>query len=93
MPRKAVKTLKHSLLVARGEAEIMAATVALLRHSLRFGHRRLALRRLEKAVECGAELNSDDLFRCTDLVLSLNDADATARLARLSQQVGASRLA
>lgn len=87
MSGKAVKVLKQSLKTAKDDVQIRDASVALLRHSLRFGHRRLSLRRLEAAVHCGAELTADDLHRCADLVLQVDDAIAHARLARVSRQL------
>lgn len=87
MSGKAVKLLKHSLKMAQGDAQIREAAVALLRHSLRFGHRRLSLQRLEAAISCGAELTVDDLHRCADLVLQVNDTLVHARLARVSRQL------
>lgn len=93
MPRDAAKVLKRSLKAAQDDAEIREAAVALLRHSLRFGHRRLSLKRLEAAVSCGADLTPEDLYRCADLVLRLDDPLAHARLASLSRQLTDTRLA
>lgn len=61
--------------------------MALLRHSLCLGHRRLSLQRLESAVSCGAELTIEDLHRCAELVLGADDIVAHARLASLSRQL------
>lgn len=90
MAREAAKLLKQSLEMAQGDAQIREATVALLRHSLRLGHRRLSLRRLEAAVGCGAELTAEDLYRCAELVLGVDDALAHERLASLSRRLAAS---
>lgn len=87
MSRDVAKLLKSSLKMAQGDAQIREATVALLRHSLRLGHRRLSLQRLEAAVGCGAELTEDDLYRCAELVLRANDVLAHARLASMSRQL------
>ncbi|MBT0961906.1 hypothetical protein [Denitromonas iodatirespirans] len=87
MSRKTVAQLKQSMGMAQGDGELKAATVALLRHSLRLGHRKLSLQRLEQAVNCGAELTDEDFHRCADLALRVNDPRVHARLARLSRQL------
>lgn len=87
MSRDAAKLLKSSLKMAQGDAQIREATMALLRHSMRLGHRRLSLQRLEAAVSCGAELTADDLYRCAELVLQGNDVLAHARLASMSRRL------
>lgn len=91
MPREAAKRLKDSLETAQDEGEIRAAALALLRHSLRLGHRRLSLRRLELAVACGAELTREDLHRCADLALRINDPQVLARLAALSRTLASAK--
>ena len=91
MTRKAALQLKQSLESARSDGQARAAAVALLRHSLRLGHRKLSLRRLELAVRCGATLSDEDLHRCAELALRVNDPRVHARLARLSRQLAADR--
>ncbi len=90
MVRKAAQRLKRSFEMAQDDAQIREAAVALLRHSLRLGHRRLSLQRLEAAVSCGADLTPEDLQRCAELVLRLDDSLAHARLACLSRKLAAS---
>lgn len=87
--REAVKLLKASLASAQDDEQVRQATVALLRHSLRLGHPRLSLQRLEAAVSCGADLAEDDLHRCAELVLRIDDVVAHGRLARLSRKLTA----
>lgn len=87
MPRDAAKKLKQAVSAAQDEAQVRAAAVALLRHSLALGHRRLSLKRLEAAVSCGAALDDEDLHRCADLVLRVGDPCVHARLAQLSRQL------
>lgn len=89
MPRDAAKRLKQAFTGARDEPQRKAAALALLRHSLELGHRRLSLKRLEDAIDCGAVLDEEDLHRCADLVLRVSDARVLARLARLSRQLAA----
>lgn len=89
MSRDAAKNLKRALSDARDEAQRKAAALALLRHSLRFGHRRLSLKRLEEAVGCGAALEDEDLHRCAELVLRARDTHMHARLANLSRRLTA----
>lgn len=89
MSRESAKQLKQSLEMAQGDGQIREAALALLRHSLRLGHRRLSLRRLEAAVSCGADLTREDLHRCADLALRVNDPQVHERLARLSRKLGA----
>jgi uncharacterized membrane protein YccC len=93
LSREAAKQLKRSLEMAQGEGRIREAAVALLRHSLRLGHRRLSLRRLELAVNCGAELTQEDLHRCAELALGLRDSRVHERLARLSRKLESADLA
>ncbi|WP_332671148.1 hypothetical protein [Aromatoleum sp.] len=88
MPR-AAKKLKQAFSASGDEAHRQAAAVALLRHSLDLGHRRLSLKRLEAAVSCGATLDDDDLARCAELVLRVADPGVQARLAHLSRQLSA----
>lgn len=87
MPRDAAKRLKQAFSDAQDEAQRKAAVLALLRHSLRLGHRRLSLKRLEDAVGCGAALENEDLHRCAELVLRASDTHMHARLASLSRQL------
>ena len=87
MSREAAKRLKRSLHMADGDGQIREAALALLRHSLRFGHRRLSLQRLEAAVHCGAELTRDDLNRCAELALRVHDPHVHERLAKLSRKL------
>lgn len=68
MTRDAAKKLKEAFAGAQDEAQRKAAAVALLRHSLDLGHRRLSLKRLEAAVSCGVAPDDEDLHRCADLV-------------------------
>lgn len=90
MAREATRKLKQTFSVAQDEAQRKAAAVALLRHSLDLGHRRLSLKRLEDAIGCGAPLADEDLHRCADLVLRVADPGVHARLAQLSRQLAAS---
>lgn len=87
MPRDAAKKLKQALSEAQDHAQRGAAALALLRHSLDRGHRRLSLRRLEDAVDCGAKLDDEDLHRCADLALRVTDPRIHARLAQLSRRL------
>lgn len=89
MSRDAARKLKQAFFDAQDEAQRKAAALALLRHSLRFGHRRLSLKRLEEAVGCGAALEDEDLHRCAELVLRASDTYMHARLANLSRQLTA----
>jgi hypothetical protein len=93
LSREAAKLLKHSLAMAQGDGQIREAAVALLRHSLRLGHRRLSLQRLEQVVSCGAELTREDLHRCAELALRVNDPQIHERLARLSRKLSSADLA
>lgn len=91
MPRDETKRLKQAFSAPGDEGHRRAAAVALLRHSLDLGHRRLSLKRLEAAVSCGAVLDDDDLARCAELVLRVADAGVRARLAQLSRQLSVMR--
>ena len=91
MPRDVAKKLKQAFSAAQDEAQRKAAAVALLRHSLDRGHRRLSVKRLEAADSCGAALADDDLHRCADLALRLSDPCIHARLAQLSRQLAGGR--
>ena len=91
MPRDAAKKLKLAFSAAQDEGQRKAAAVALLRHSLDLGHRRLSVKRLEAAVSCGAALEDDDLHRCADLALRISDPVIHARLALLSRQLDGGR--
>lgn len=85
MPRDAAKKLKQAFSAAQDEGQLKAAAVALLRHSLELGHRRLSLKRLEEAIGCGAALDDEDLHRCAELALRVSDPGVHARLAHLSR--------
>jgi hypothetical protein len=87
MARDAVKTLKQSLHAADDEVQAKRVALELLRHSLRLGHRRLSLKRLEAAVGYGAEVPAEDLQRCAELALRVNDVRVHERVARLSRQL------
>jgi len=87
LSRDAARLLKRSLHTAHGDAQVREAAVALLRHSLHLGHRRLSLQRLEAAVGCGAELTREDLNRCAELALRVNDPHVHERLAKLSRKL------
>jgi len=87
VPRDAAKKLKQAFFDAQDEVQRTAAALALLRHSLELGHRRLSLKRLEEAVSCGAALEDEDLHRCAELVLRASDTHMHARLASLSRQL------
>lgn len=89
MPREAAKKLKQAFSASRDEAHRQAAAVALLRHSLDLGHRRLSLKRLEAAVSSGATLDEEDLAHCAELVLRVADPGVHPRLAHLSRQLSA----
>ncbi|NMG44119.1 hypothetical protein GPA22_10295 [Aromatoleum toluvorans] len=91
MTRDAAKKLKEAFAGAQDEAQRKAAAVALLRHSLDLGHRRLSLKRLETAISCGVAPDDEDLHRCADLVLKVSDPGIHARLAQLSRQLAAMR--
>ena len=92
MPRDAAKKLKQSFAAAQDDGQRKAAALALLRHSLDLGHRRLSLKRLEAAITCGASLQDEDLHRCADLALRISDAGIHARLAHLSRQLDVARI-
>jgi hypothetical protein len=79
--------LKCSAALARGDAETRQAQLALLRHSVRFGHGRLLLRRLEAVLACGAEMTGDDIDRCLACLLSRRDIRINQRLLELSRQL------
>lgn len=87
MSREAAKLLKGSLEMAQGDSQIREASLALLRHSLRLGHRRLSLQRLEAAVNCGAELTWEELDKCAELALRVKDLHVHERLANLSRKL------
>lgn len=91
MPRDVAKKLKQAFGAAQDEAQRKAAVLALLRHSLDLGHRRLSLKRLEAAVSFGAVLDAEDLHRCADLALGIGDPRIHARLAVLSRQFDGGR--
>ena len=91
MPRDAAKKLKQAFTAAQDEAQRKAAAMALLRHSLDLGHPRLSLMRLEAAIGCGVALDDEDLHRCADLVLRVNDPRIHGRLVQLSRQLAAVR--
>lgn len=82
--RSAVK-LKHALKDARDDAEIRGATLALLRHSVRMSHGRLLLKRLQAALDCGAELTADDIDRCLACLLGKRDYHINQGLLRISR--------
>lgn len=90
MPRKAARKLKQSLAEAQDEVQRRAAALALLRHSLDLGHRKLSLKRLEEAIDCGAALEANDLQRCAELALRVNDERIVARVAGLSRKFAVS---
>jgi hypothetical protein len=79
--------LKQEFTVAQDEDQRKAASLALLRHSLSQGHRRLSLKRLEDAISCGAVVDDADLHRCAELVSRVSDERILVRLARLSRQL------
>lgn len=87
MSREIAKLLKRSLNMAQGDGQVREAALSLLRHSLRLGHRRLSLQRLEAAVSCGAELTREDLHRCAELALRVKDPHVHERLAKLSRKL------
>jgi len=80
--------LKRSLKLARDGADRQRAALALLQHSIRFGHGRLLLRRFEAAIHCGAELSAEDIDLCLQRLLSRNDDRITQALAQLSRSWG-----
>ena len=92
MSRHVAKTLKQSFTAAKDDAQRKAAALALLRHSLDLGHRKLSLKRLEEALSCGAQVENEDLHRCVELALRVKDQRVHARLARLSRLLTATRL-
>lgn len=75
--------------MAVGSDEAGLIALQLLRHSLGLGHRRLSVKRLEKAVECGAEVTPDDFQRCLELALGVNDARVHHRIVRLGRRLEA----
>ena len=85
---KTAGKLKRSLKLARDDAEHRRAAVALLQHSIRFGHGRLLLRRFEAAINCGAELSAEDIDLCLHRLLCRNDDRITEALAQLSRNWG-----
>ncbi|MCC4118049.1 hypothetical protein LLG90_22095 [Aromatoleum toluclasticum] len=87
--RDAAKKLKQAFAAAQDEVQRKAAAVALLKHSLDLGHRRLSLMRLEAAISCGAALADEDLHRCADLALMVSDPGIHARLAQVSRRLAA----
>lgn len=91
MPRDAAKKLKECYSTAQDEVQRKAAALALLRHSLNLGHRRLSLKRLEVAISCGAALEDEDLHRCVELVLRVSDVRVHAQLAQLSRRFAATQ--
>lgn len=91
MPRHVAKTLKQSFAAATDDAQRKTAALALLRHSLDLGHRKLSLRRLEEAMRCGAPVEDDDLHRCAELALRVGDQRVHTRLADLSRLLATTR--
>ncbi len=91
MARNSARKLKQSFAEAQDEVQRREAALELLRHSLDLGHRKLSLKRLEDAVNCGAALEDEDLHRCAELALRVSDARVHARLARLSRQLAEAR--
>ena len=91
MPRDAAKKLKETFSASQDEAHRQTAALALLRHSLDLGHRRLSLKRLEAAIGCGATVDDGDLERCAELVLRVADPSVHARLAHLSRRLAAAQ--
>jgi hypothetical protein len=85
---KTAGKLKRSLKLARDGADRQRAALALLQHSIRFGHGRLLLRRFEAAIHCGAELSAEDIDLCLQRLLSRNDDRITQALAQLSRSWG-----
>lgn len=92
MTRDATKRLQQAFAAAPDAEQREAAALALLRHSLNMGHRRLSLKRLEEAINCGARVEEADLHRCAELVLRVRDDGVRARLARLSRQLAGERV-
>lgn len=64
-----------------------SASIALelLRHSLRLGHRRLSVARLESAIAVKAPVTQDDFHRCMVLALRTEDAALHKRVVQLGR--------
>ncbi|WP_156822294.1 hypothetical protein [Azoarcus sp. KH32C] len=81
----------HAMKMAVGPDEAAVIALQLLRHSLGLGHRRLSVKRLEHAVDCGAEVSPDDFQRCLELALSVNDVRVHERVVQLGRRLEATQ--
>lgn len=95
MTRRAVRILKHAVRSSlRPSAQSdeqergVQGALALLERSVRFGHGRLALIRLEQAVNCGAVVSVDHWKYCYSAAVSSSDAKLQALYLRAALKVG-----
>jgi hypothetical protein len=84
---RSASRLKHALKGARDDAEVRCARLALLRHSLRMSHGRLLLKRLQAALDCGADLTADDIDQCLACLLEKRDYHINQGLLRMSREL------
>ncbi|WP_324126772.1 hypothetical protein [Aromatoleum sp.] len=81
----------HAMKMAVGSDDAPVIALQLLRHSLGLGHRRLSVKRLEHAVDCGAGVTPDDFQRCLELALGVNDLRVHERIVQLGRRLEASQ--
>ena len=87
MARRDTRALIDAMNAAKDPGVAGSMALQLLRHSLVLGHRRLSLKRLEKAVDCGAEVTPDDYQRCLELALRVDDVSVHRRIVQLGRQL------
>lgn len=93
MTRQAVRQLKNAVRSSKrpGAQSVeqkkgAEGALALLERSIRFGHSRLALIRLEQAVSCGAPVSSDQWTYCYSAAMSSADVNMQALYLRVAQK-------
>lgn len=91
MCREDTRKLMHAMKMAAGSDQAAVIALQLLRHSLGLGHRRLSVKRLEHAVDCGAEVTPDDFQRCLELALGVKDVGVHERVVQLGRRLEASQ--
>ena len=87
MARRDTRALIDAMNATQDPRTAGSLALQLLRHSLSLGHRRLSLKRLEKAVDCGAEVTPDDFQRCLELALRVDDVGIHRRVVLLGRRL------
>ncbi|WP_212745174.1 hypothetical protein [Hydrogenophaga sp. 2FB] len=94
MTRQAVRQHKHAVRSSKrpGAQSVeqqkgAEGALALLDRSVRFGHSRLALIRLEQAINCGAPVSVDHWKYCYSAAMSSADVNLQALYLRAAQKV------